>query len=229
MSDGVLYVPLRERLWLAQAELPAAGRGAFRLFHDAAADELLQAMRRAPGSAPGSASGSAPGSGGERDEVEAGERLYKDYFLSSAGPAGVDRLGDLYFERGEFAAAARLWDDLLTYQAGEALGGLGGGGVGAAEGGAAEGVGGVVRLRVKRAVALARAGDAAGFEAVREGLLARDGDAKVTVGGREVAVREVLAGLSPVPGASASPSSSSPGERGTGRGGGAGRGAAVGG
>ena len=51
-----------------------------------------------------------------------------------------------------------------------------------------------LRLRVKRAVALHRAEDAVGYEAAREGLLARDAEATVTIGGREVTVAAFAGG-----------------------------------
>ena len=162
LPDAVLYAPLDGRLWREVAELPAAGREAFRLFYDAAADELMQTMRR-------------PGQIGTAAELEAGERLVERYFMASAGPVGTDRLGDLAFERGDFARAAALWDAVLTYHTGQAVDPL--------------------RLRVKHTVALHRAGDASGFAAAREGLLARDAGATVMVGGREVTVAELLDGL----------------------------------
>ena len=147
--DAVLYAPLGERLWREQAELPAAGREAFWLFYDPAADELLATMRW-------------PDVVGTAAERDAGERLYDRYFMASAGPTGTDRLGDLMFERGDFRRAAALWDAVLTYHSGEAVDPL--------------------RLRVKRAVALHRAGDVHGFTAAREALLARDAASTVSVG-----------------------------------------------
>ena len=92
--DAVLYAPLDERLWQEMAELSAAGREAFRLFYDAAADGLLATMRQ-------------PGAVGTPAEREAGERLVERYFMSSAGPAGTDRLGDLAFEQGRFRSRRR--------------------------------------------------------------------------------------------------------------------------
>ena len=113
-----------------------------------------------------------PGVVGTAAEREAGERLYERYFMSSAGPTATDRLGDLAFERGEFLRAAALWEAVLDYHSG----------------------GGVdpLRLRMKRAIALHRAGDRGGFAEARAGLLARDGEAMLNLGGRSVTVEQAL-------------------------------------
>ncbi|HEV3340707.1 MAG TPA: PQQ-binding-like beta-propeller repeat protein [Pirellulales bacterium] len=94
-GDG-LYMPTRRVLRHALAELPPAGKQAYRLFHDADAKALFA---QAQG----------------KDEVEKLRKVFNDYFITSVGDSAADRLGDIYFEQGEMDRAAECWQAVLQW------------------------------------------------------------------------------------------------------------------
>ncbi|HWB10448.1 MAG TPA: PQQ-binding-like beta-propeller repeat protein [Pirellulales bacterium] len=94
-SDG-LYMPTRQVLRLALAELPPAGKQAYRLFHDADAKTLFS---QAEG----------------KDETEKLRKVFNDFFITSVGDAAADRLGDIYFEQGEMDKAAECWQAVVKW------------------------------------------------------------------------------------------------------------------
>lgn len=100
-EDG-LYMPTRLVIRQALAELPAAGKQAYRLFHDAEAKVLLE---QAQG----------------KDEVEKLRKIFSDYFITSVGDSAADRLGDIHFEQGEMDKAAECWQAVLRWQPETAL------------------------------------------------------------------------------------------------------------
>ena len=94
-SDG-LYMPTRLVVRQALAELPPAGKQAYRLFHDADAKALYD---QAQG----------------KDEVEKLRKVFTDHFITSMGDSAADRLGDIYFEQGEMAKAAECWQAVVRW------------------------------------------------------------------------------------------------------------------
>lgn len=100
-EDG-LYMPTRLVIRQALAELPAAGKQAYRLFHDAEAKVLLE---QAQG----------------KDEVDKLRKIFSDYFITSVGDMAADRLGDIYFEQGEMDKAAECWQAVLRWHPETAL------------------------------------------------------------------------------------------------------------
>lgn len=94
-SDGI-YMPTRRVLRQALAELPPAGKQAYRLFHDADAKALFA---QAQG----------------KDEVEKLRKVFTDHFVTSVGDAAADRLGDIYFEQGDMDKAAECWQAVLQW------------------------------------------------------------------------------------------------------------------
>jgi len=106
------------------------------------------------------------------DNVANLREVYQRYLISSVGPAAADALGDAYFERGEFTRAARCWRDVIAYCADADIS--------------------LARLSVKQAVALARDGDWSRFDELAARVKTRDGDATVTIGGRQVVVAAFL-------------------------------------
>ena len=92
------------------------------------------------------------------------ERIYSAYFPTSVGDNAADRLGDLYFELGRFDRAADCWLAVLRERPDTDLS--------------------PALSRVKAALALARAGRRAEFDAVRGELADRYADENVTLGGR---------------------------------------------
>ncbi|REK08600.1 MAG: hypothetical protein DWQ37_19875 [Planctomycetota bacterium] len=88
-GDGVL-IPTQDLVRSLHADLPAEGRKAYRLFYDPQATTLWE-----------SATGAK--------ELENLSAIVSQHLISSVGDAAADRLGDLYFERGEFENAAAAW------------------------------------------------------------------------------------------------------------------------
>jgi outer membrane protein assembly factor BamB len=112
---------------------------------------------------------------GSAEEIAALVKVYQKFLISSVGAAAADRWGDAYFERGDFARAAQCWADVIAYCPDTTIP--------------------AARLDVTRATALARAGDAAGFEEVRARAGKKYGAEKVEIGGHEWTVAEYLATL----------------------------------
>ncbi len=154
-NDFVMPVDLYGRRRLAS--LPPDGRQAFRVFYDAQAKALLEKPE------------------GSSEELAALEKVYQKYLISSYGPAAADRLGDTYFERGDFSQAAKCWADIITYCPDSTIS--------------------VARLYVKQATALARAGDWTRFDQIQQRVQTRYPGEKVVIGGGEVAVTEYLTAL----------------------------------
>jgi outer membrane protein assembly factor BamB len=142
--------------------MPPAGRDAFRLYYDARAETLYQQMLQ-------------PSIAGTPREKLLGEQIYREYLLSSVGPAAADRLGDLLFAQGEFRQAADIWRSLLEQASAAEVDPL--------------------RLRIKQAFALHRSGANEAFEALRAALISRNGDDEIVLGGRSTKVAELLAKL----------------------------------
>jgi outer membrane protein assembly factor BamB len=95
-SDG-LWMPTRRLIRQSLAELPTAGKQAYRLFHDADAKVLLDA-----------AQGNV--------EAEKLNKIFNDYFITASGDLAADRLGDLYFEQGEMDKAAECWQAVIDFR-----------------------------------------------------------------------------------------------------------------
>ncbi|HEV3022475.1 MAG TPA: PQQ-binding-like beta-propeller repeat protein [Pirellulales bacterium] len=154
-GDG-LMMPTRLLLRQALAELPAAGKQAYRLFHDADAKVLLDEAKGA-------------------DEMTKLERILSSYFITSVGDVAADRLGDIYFEQGEMDRAADCWQAVLQYRPESALV--------------------RVRLLVKSAIALARAGRWDEFVELKRQVHERHAGETVVLGGKPVSAEEHLDAL----------------------------------
>ena len=135
------------------AGLSPEGQAAYRLFYDADAKKLLD---------------QAEGAG----EQAALERLFSSYFLTSVGDNAADRLGDLYFEQGQFDRAADCWLAILRERPDSELS--------------------PALMTVKAALALARSGRRSELEALRSEAADRYADEVVTIGGRKAKVAERL-------------------------------------
>ncbi|MFI5379067.1 MAG: PQQ-binding-like beta-propeller repeat protein [Tepidisphaerales bacterium] len=160
-KDG-FYVPVTMRIKMLLAGLPPEAKQAYRLFHDAKAKQLLdQTLNPEPGQAV--------------DEVTELRKIVDRYFITSVGDQAADILGDLYFERGDFVAAARTWESILANYPESGISKL--------------------KLHVKKAVALARAGKMDGF-GVELGIVKDQFPAQtVTVAGKDMSPTEFLASL----------------------------------
>src|SRR5688572_4663006 len=171
-ADG-FYVPTRVRLRQALANLPPAGKEAYRLFNDAKAKQALAQLDEPPELEPGEAP--APS-----DELARLEEMFDLYFITSVGDAIADRLGDAKFEAGDFSGAAACWDAVLTNYPDTSLAPL--------------------RLATKRAVALARAGRADELSKALAHLRDRYAGQTVRIGGRDVVATSLVEELSVAPG-----------------------------
>lgn len=94
-SDG-LYMPTRQVVRQALAELSPAGKQAYRLFHDADAKALFEQAKG-------------------KDELEKLRKIFTEHFITSVGDAAADRLGDIYFEQGDMERAAECWQAVLRW------------------------------------------------------------------------------------------------------------------
>ena len=135
------------------AALPPEGKAAYRLFYDAEAKKLLD-LAEGP------------------TELKNLERLYSAYFISSVGDNAADRLGDLYFEMGQFDRAADCWLAILRELPDTDLS--------------------PAQVGVKAAIALARAGRQSELDQVRAELAERHADEKVTIAGITATPTELL-------------------------------------
>jgi len=95
--DDDFYIPSRLYVRQLLADLPQAGKDAYRLFNDPEAKKLLE-QARGP------------------EEIAQLTKLVEDYFLSSISDRAADRLGELEFERGDVEQAADRWLSVLRYR-----------------------------------------------------------------------------------------------------------------
>jgi outer membrane protein assembly factor BamB len=92
--DGVL-VPSRLLMKTLLTSMPTAGKSAYRVFYDAEAAALWE---KATGAA----------------EVDTLTQIVDNHLVSSWGDRAADRLGDLYFERGDLHRAQVAWQTVLN-------------------------------------------------------------------------------------------------------------------
>lgn len=135
------------------AGLSPEGQAAYRLFYDSDAKKLLD---QAEGAA----------------EQATLERLYSSYFLTSVGDNAADRLGDMYFEQGQFDRAADCWLAILRERPDSELS--------------------PALTTVKAALALARAGRRSELDTLRSESAERYADEIVTMGGKKAKAGEQL-------------------------------------
>jgi outer membrane protein assembly factor BamB len=133
--------------------LSPEGQAAYRLFYDSDAKKLLD---QAEGAA----------------EQATLERLYSSYFLTSIGDNAADRLGDLYFEQGQFDRAADCWLAILRERPDSELS--------------------PALTTVKAALALARAGRRSELEVLRSETADRYADEVIAIGGKKAKAAEYL-------------------------------------
>ncbi len=157
-KDG-FFVSSRQRIWQSLASLPADGKEAYRLFNDAKAKQLFEQVQN----------------GTAADEVATLRKIYDQYFITSIGDQAADRLGDTYFEAGDFLAAELTWGSILSDYPDTSLPKL--------------------RLEVKRGIALARAGRLEQLRELLQSVRSESAGQKVTIGGKEVVAADYLAML----------------------------------
>jgi outer membrane protein assembly factor BamB len=150
-KDGFI-VPVARKRRDVLSNLSPEGQAAYRLFYDSDAEKLF-------------AEANGP------KEQETLERLYSSYFLTSVGDDAADRLGDLYFEKGQYDRAADCWLSILRERPDSELS--------------------PVSLTVKAALALARAGRRSELDALRPDLTGRFAAETVNLGGRKRSVADL--------------------------------------
>lgn len=154
-GDGVL-VPSRLLVRELLANLPSAGKSAYRLFYDTEAGQLWD---KAVG----------------RQEADNLSAIVSNHLISSVGAKAADRLGDLYFERGEFQQAAAAWQTILDYCPDSKVS--------------------KPLTMLKIATALARTGRWGEFHRIEALARERYADEEVEIGGRSLRVADELARL----------------------------------
>lgn len=160
-DDGLL-IPTRQRLLRSLLKLPSEGKQAFRLFFDPKAKQEFEAFRA--------------------KEAEAGvtgpaalQKIVESYFVTDAGDQAADYLANLYFQDGEFTAAAGLWKMILDNYPDTDLSAL--------------------RLEIKRATALARAGQWDDYDDILTKVKERHAGQSVTIAGQEQDAAKYLESL----------------------------------
>lgn len=154
-EDGFL-VPSAERVRDTLLTLPADGREAYRLFNDAQAKKLFEESTQ-------ERSSRSPGSG-TWDDIAPLKKIVADLFLTTYGDRAADRLGDALFEAGQFGAAAEQWRVVLSRYPDSQIPPL--------------------RLQVKRAIALARAGRSDALAEVVKTVEGRFTGETIEIGGK---------------------------------------------
>lgn len=94
-GDGGLMLPGRPIAQTALADLPQAGKDAYRLFYDPQAKKLLEEAQGA----------------NEREKLT---QVVSTYLITSVGDVAADRLGDLEFEAGNFLDAIECWRSIVN-------------------------------------------------------------------------------------------------------------------
>jgi outer membrane protein assembly factor BamB len=151
--------PASRRVREAILELPADGREAYRLFFDAKARLLFDTIRTAQ----------------KEEDAKIARTIYDRYFITSVGDDAADWLAEDYFERGQFADAARCWKSIFDFHPNTNLP--------------------EAKLLVKRAVALYRAGLEDEFRTVQQQLARDFPGTRIVLGGQEVVADTYLHGL----------------------------------
>ncbi len=154
-KDG-FWFPSNVRIFKSLVSLPPEGREAFRAFNDAKAKQMFE-QAKAPEAS---------------DEIPSLRKIYEQYFVTSVGPQAADRLGDAYFETGDFLAAESVWASIMSNAPDADLS--------------------LAKLCVKRATALSRSGQITRLRDLAQTVHEKYGSEKVTVGGNDVIVSDYI-------------------------------------
>ena len=146
--DGVdgFIIPVARKRRAVLAGLSPEGLAAYRLFHDADAKKLFDQAE------------------GPTEQATL-EKLFSAYFLTSIGDNAADRLGDLYFEQGQFDRAADCWLAVFRERSDSELS--------------------PALIAVKAALALEKAGRRTECTAIRDELADRYANEVVTLGNKK--------------------------------------------
>ena len=145
-------VPARVRFWRLLVEANAEGRAAFRLFNEPKAKQLYEKLQKELAA-------------NDPLSKTTAEVIFDQYFITSFGDDAANLLGDISFEKGDFADAASRWRSIVDYHADTNIP--------------------LPRLMVKSATAYIAAGRVGEAEALLAQLQQRYASDKVTIGGKE--------------------------------------------
>ena len=155
-------VPARVRFWRLMVEMNAEGRSAFRLFNEPKAKQLHEQLK-------------AEQAANDPKATTTAETIYDLYFITSFGDDAANLLGDMAFEKGDFADAASRWRSIVDYHTDSDIP--------------------LPRLMVKSATAYVSAGRVGEAESLLAQLKQRYATDTVKIGGKEVLAVDYVAQL----------------------------------
>lgn len=164
-GNGFLY-PTSRRVMQSLISLPPEGKEAFRLFNDAKAKQLFAAVQDPTGIRPA-------------EEIPTLRKIASQFLITSVGDLAADRLGDAYFEKGDFGGAEAIWRSILRDCPDTRLS--------------------AVKLQVKRCVALARLERREDLAQLVSSIRTQYAGQTVTIGGQEVVAADYAQSLLATP------------------------------
>ena len=160
-GDGFM-VPAKSRFWQLMVGINAEGRAAFRLFNEPKAKQLFEKLK-------------AEQAANDPQSKATAEQIYDLYFLTSYGDDAANILGDIAFEKGEFAEAVSRWRAIIDYHSDTDIP--------------------LPRVMSKAATALVAAGRIADAESLLAQLKQRFPDEKIKIAGREMLTVDYVQGV----------------------------------
>ena len=112
---------------------------------------------------------------GDADNIAQLKKLVNQFFITSVGDKAADHLGDALFEAGDYVGAAQAWNQVLSYYPETSLAPL--------------------RLQIKQATALARAGRGEAFRQLSATIREKHAGESLKIAGRDVSIEEHLTAL----------------------------------
>ena len=161
LRDG-FWVPTRQRIADCLTSLPPEGKAAYRLFYDAQAKQAWDQCQ----------ADAVAGKGSDIDQLRT---IVDRYLITGVGDHAADRLGDALLEQGDFMAAARAYQLVLTARPDSDIS--------------------TVRLQIKRATALLRGGYAQMYKELAAQIREKHAGESVQIGGKPMAIEDFLASL----------------------------------
>ena len=155
-------IPAKLRFWRLLVEMNAEGRSAFRLFNEPKAKKLFEQLKAEQAA-------NAP------QATTTAETIYDLYFITSYGDDVANLLGDVAFEKGDFADAASRWRSIVDYHTDSDIP--------------------LPRLMVKSATAYMAAGRVGEAESLLAQLKQRHATDTVKIGGKEVVAADYVSDL----------------------------------
>jgi outer membrane protein assembly factor BamB len=153
-------VPAKVRFWRLLVDMNAEGRSAFRLFNEPKAKQLYEKL-------------STEQAANDPQAKMTAELIYDLYFITSYGDDVANLLGDMAFEKGDFADAASRWRSIIDFHTDSNIP--------------------LPRLMVKSATAYIATGRVGEAESLLAQLKQRYATDTVKIGGKEVVATDYVA------------------------------------